>query len=318
MADDPSPAVPQQVADEARQLMAAIEAARATPPEDLDPVEWLRIRAGIGYHTVRFNRAAKPVDKAVGLRSASARLREYLLANLGKVLDGDELAGVAGISEWARRLRELEKEEGWSIIAGPADGLKHGTYRLDTATVDSAKAEAWRVRNSIRRREGSGVSRLLAYLDAIYPEVATKDDLAYVSKINEWPRRMRELEEAGWDIVSSVDDPTLAPGSYRLGSLEQGPPRPRRAIEQRARILQRDNKSCQDCGARPPNAVLQIHHLHHVQHGGGNEDDNLVTLCHQCHAGRHAITGSDLSLVRDEVLQPAADLGSGHSTASDM
>lgn len=63
--------------------------------------------------------------------SATKRLRSYFLANLGKVLDSDELRDVAGISEWARRIRELRNEEGFSILThNDLAELKPGEYIL--------------------------------------------------------------------------------------------------------------------------------------------------------------------------------------------
>src|SRR4051812_36544667 len=41
---------------------------------------------------------------------ARQRLREYFIDNVGQDLPGEELAEVAGISEWARRIRELRAE----------------------------------------------------------------------------------------------------------------------------------------------------------------------------------------------------------------
>jgi len=51
-------------------------------------------------------------------RSARDRIRQYLIAHSGLVIDGTELAVVAGISEYARRVREL-REEGLKILTGP-------------------------------------------------------------------------------------------------------------------------------------------------------------------------------------------------------
>jgi 5-methylcytosine-specific restriction endonuclease McrA len=48
--------------------------------------------------------------------SAKTKLKRYLLANLGKVLTSDQLRDAAGVSEWARRVRELRDEEGWLIL----------------------------------------------------------------------------------------------------------------------------------------------------------------------------------------------------------
>jgi hypothetical protein len=50
--------------------------------------------------------------------SARARIRQYLIAHAGQVVDGTELAVIGGISEYARRIREL-REEGLTILTGP-------------------------------------------------------------------------------------------------------------------------------------------------------------------------------------------------------
>ena len=63
---------------------------------------------------------------------ARNRLREYFLLNVGRTLDGDELRPVAnGISEWARRIRELRDEEGYQILTHhDRSDLKSGQYVL--------------------------------------------------------------------------------------------------------------------------------------------------------------------------------------------
>lgn len=45
---------------------------------------------------------------------AKARLLAFLLANVGRVVDSDQLRDVAGISEWGRRVREL-RDDGYQI-----------------------------------------------------------------------------------------------------------------------------------------------------------------------------------------------------------
>lgn len=47
--------------------------------------------------------------------SARDKLRNYLSANVGKVLRTRDLREVAGISDYARRIRELRDDEGMSI-----------------------------------------------------------------------------------------------------------------------------------------------------------------------------------------------------------
>lgn len=63
---------------------------------------------------------------------ARDKLRAYFLANIGVVLDSDTLRSVAGISEWARRVRELRNEEGYQILThNDRSDLKPGQYVLE-------------------------------------------------------------------------------------------------------------------------------------------------------------------------------------------
>lgn len=62
------------------------------------------------------------------------RLLDFLLANIGRVIEGDELREASGnVSEWARRVRELRDEEGYQILTHrDRRGLKPGQYLLET------------------------------------------------------------------------------------------------------------------------------------------------------------------------------------------
>lgn len=65
------------------------------------------------------------------------------------------------------------------------------------------------------------------------------------------------------------------------------------------RMLYRDKFTCQDCGtfhamineygmAVPiDDGQLEVHHIVPVAQGGGDEPENLVTLCKDCHKRRH-------------------------------
>lgn len=71
---------------------------------------------------------------------ARDRLRDFFLSNLGRVLDSEELREAAGgISEWARRVRELRNEEGYLILThNDRSDLKPGQYLLLTAKPEPA------------------------------------------------------------------------------------------------------------------------------------------------------------------------------------
>lgn len=54
-------------------------------------------------------------------------------------------------------------------------------------------------------------------------------------------------------------------------------------------VLERDDYTCQGCGAqnhpsRPTNVVLTVHHIVGVARGGANMMHNYITLCNHCHA----------------------------------
>ena len=58
----------------------------------------------------------------------------YLLVTRGKIVDKEELSGVSGIYEWARRIRELRMEEGWPISSSEnRSDLKPGQYVLEAS-----------------------------------------------------------------------------------------------------------------------------------------------------------------------------------------
>lgn len=55
-------------------------------------------------------------------------------------------------------------------------------------------------------------------------------------------------------------------------------------------VLSRDRFTCQYCGRKPPEVVLNCDHIHPVSKGGGNEMENLITSCEACNLGKGAVT----------------------------
>lgn len=56
----------------------------------------------------------------------------------------------------------------------------------------------------------------------------------------------------------------------------------------RSAILRRDNYICQCCGKK--NCRLEVHHIKFKSNGGTDDEENLITLCEDCHKGAHAGT----------------------------
>lgn len=69
-----------------------------------------------------------------GRKGSKQRILDFLLANKGRVIEGEELREASGnASEWARRVRELRDEEGYQILTHrDRINLKPGQYLLET------------------------------------------------------------------------------------------------------------------------------------------------------------------------------------------
>jgi 5-methylcytosine-specific restriction endonuclease McrA len=52
----------------------------------------------------------------------------------------------------------------------------------------------------------------------------------------------------------------------------------------RRTVLQRDNWRCQFCGAM---TNLEVHHQQFRSHSGVDTEENLITLCQDCHSLVH-------------------------------
>lgn len=56
----------------------------------------------------------------------------------------------------------------------------------------------------------------------------------------------------------------------------------------RFEIFARDAFTCQYCGQKPPEVVLEVDHIHPVSKGGEDISINLITSCFACNRGKRA------------------------------
>jgi hypothetical protein len=79
----------------------------------------------------------------------------------------------------------------------------------------------------------------------------------------------------------------------------------RKSISKKLRfeIFKRDSFTCQYCGAKAPDVVLEIDHLNPVKHGGKNDLLNLITSCFVCNRGKSARKLSDNSIIEKQRIQ---------------
>lgn len=95
--------------------------------------------------------------------------------------------------------------------------------------------------------------------------------------------------------LTSVSQPFLLPEITQIGpptqsirstSVRQKFERIPLTNRQRFDILKRDGFTCQYCGRKPPEVVLQVDHIFPVDKGGTNDPSNLITSCQPCNAGK--------------------------------
>ena len=245
--------------------------------------------------------------------SARERILAYFKSYAGEVIAGDELMVVAGISEYARRIRELRVEVGWKIISGmtvrsigqdqiaaelgEADipAMEPDDYLLVEDRRDRDSAYRWNVANDIRKSNRPVKAKILQYLRKNVGQAVSGEELAYLAKnATEWARRVRELRtEDGWPIVTrQTGNPNLSVGMYVLERDRPAPSHDRKITDfVRASVLKRDEFRCRNeldndsvCRWHPDDWIaadsrfLELHHLVEHAEGGSNEEENLITV----------------------------------------
>ena len=233
------------------------------------------------------------------------------------IINGDELLVISGIQEYARRVRELRVQFGWTIVSGvtikemrqdedeevPDDlkAMRLSEYVLLSAQQDRDAAHRWNVANTIRKQGGSVRDKILSFLRANAGRGITGEELRYVAgDKTEWARRVRELRtEFGWPVATkSSGRPDLGGGIFVLQAARQSPEHDRRIPDPvRGEVLRRDRYMCANCGwshsdynASDPRH-LELHHVKFHHKGGDNIKENLITLCTICHDDLHKSAG---------------------------
>lgn len=144
--------------------------------------------------------------------------------------------------------------------------------------------------------ESAGRARILAYFKQHMGDVIDSEELAVVSGIQEFPRRIRELRtQEGWVIATKLlGRPDIGQDQYVLETLEKSDPHTRSIPEAVAEaVFKRDGYRCVRCHWSPESAVpgdrryFELHHRkQHVQ-GGLNTEENLEVRCNVCHKQAH-------------------------------
>lgn len=245
-------------------------------------------------------------------RGARGRILKYLKHYPRVVISGEELEVISGIKEYARRIRELRVQYGWSILSGKvikqmisdgeikgidASSVTTSDYMLLTLSQDREAAYRWNLANSIRRESLSVKDKLLKFFRQNIGNQISGEELRYLAgNKTEWARRVRELRtEEGWPITTNnTGRPDLEVGMYVLEADRQSPTHDRRIPDPvKGEVLRRDSYRCTTCGwnhelwnpSDPRH--LELHHVKPHAEKGANVATNLTTLCTICHDEVH-------------------------------
>jgi len=71
----------------------------------------------------------------------------------------------------------------------------------------------------------------------------------------------------------------------------------------RFEVFKRDKFTCQYCGLKSPEAILNVDHINPVANGGGNDIINLITSCFDCNNGKSDKLLQDSSVVEKQRKQ---------------
>jgi hypothetical protein len=196
--------------------------------EDVSVDTWLKTRAGMGEVLAELADVASEIDDQLDVGSAQSRLIRYFLCHLGKPVTKNQLAAVGGISEWARRVRELREDHGWVIhTALTQPGLAVGEYVLALDRPQPRVAEIWLVARELRRLQTLGGTvtsqwRVLEFLKRISPSPATRDQIVHVAGSDAAADAALEwIGSEGWALSTVPAHDAIAPGGTRLESISR-------------------------------------------------------------------------------------------------
>src|SRR5689334_22423229 len=84
-----------------------------------------------------------------------------------------------------------------------------------------------------------------------------------------------------WDKEQAVEQERLRPAIEKSKNLT--------SLRWRFRFLKKYNFTCQYCGRKAPEVILQIEHIQPRSKGGTDDESNLTLACRDCNLGKSNI-----------------------------
>ena len=223
----PLPAVLRPPVADARRALALYEEALERVLAGIESVTdreegrrvWLDALASLATDSERLRKSLNRVSAAVGLSTgAKGRLLAYLQLHVGEPMPGKKLGAVAGIGEWARRIREL-RAEGYQIGSDETrEDLNAGEYMLLAREPDTRVREQWARAEAIRKLPMTARERLLMYFREHAGQVLTADQLRHASRARDVRDLTKQLKELYPELHTHFEAADLSKGQYRWTS----------------------------------------------------------------------------------------------------
>ena len=165
--------------------------------------------------------------------SGQARMVAYLRAQVGRIVHTDELMIVAGIADYARRIREIRTDLGWPLISGMAvrdmradafsvsgqagslpSAMAADEYLLIEDRQDKDAPRRWALAGELQKTQANAIDKIGIFLTRSVGHRVTAEELRYVAGNSaEWTASVRELHQRGWRISARM----LGAGEIPIG-----------------------------------------------------------------------------------------------------
>lgn len=191
----------------------------------------------------------------------------------------------------------LGVDTGSSHIGSSVSDDKGNIYYMSDTKIRNDIADKMKQRLAYRRnrRERKTRYRKARFLNR---KNSKKKDRFSPTMISKFHSHVKEIEfiqsilpittlvlETGNFDTHLMKNPSLAKENVKHWGYQQGA---NYGFENtKAKVLNRDNYTCQCCKGKRKDSKLEVHHIIFRSNGGSDEEDNLITLCHTCHFKVH-------------------------------
>ena len=188
-------------------------------------------------------------------------------------------------------------EIGCSVTTENVDknGQKHILYKSNVEVRNDIKSKMDRRRKYRRTRRSRKLYRSVRFQNRKNSKRTDRFSPTMISKIHSHVKEIEFIQkilpitkivlETGQFDTHLMQNPNLSNSNVKHWGYQKGPNYG--FANTKARVLNRDGYQCQYCKTKKKGTRLDVHHIIFRSHGGSDDAENLITLCHSCHVALH-------------------------------